>query len=139
MPGRGAGHPIKFSDIVCEAVAARYSGRAIEVWFEDEIRVGQPGTLGAVWAERGSCPVAERDCRRDWAYIFGAVCPARAAGEALVMPSVNIDAMDLHLRQISGQVAPGAHATLVLDGAGWHRTGGALVVARASERYGVLS
>ena len=44
------------------------------------------------------------------------------------MPSVNIDAMNLHLRQISNRVAPGAHAALILDGAGWHRTGGALVV-----------
>ena len=92
------------------------------------MRVGQQGTLGAVWAERGSCPVAERDCRRDWAYVFGAVCPARAVGEALVMPSVNIDAMNLHLRQISNRVAPGAHAALILDGAGWHRMGGALAV-----------
>ena len=44
------------------------------------------------------------------------------------MPSANIEAMTLHLRQISGRAAPGAHAALVLDGAGWHRTGGALVV-----------
>ena len=65
------------------------------------MRVGQQGTLGAVWAERGSCPVAERDCRRDWAYVFGAVCPARAVGEALVMPSVNIDAMNLHGKRCS--------------------------------------
>jgi transposase len=36
--------------------------------------------------------------------------------------------MTLHLAEISRQVAPGAHAILILDGAGWHKTGGKLVV-----------
>ena len=36
--------------------------------------------------------------------------------------------MTLHLAEISRQVAPGAHAILILDGAGWHKTGGTLVV-----------
>jgi hypothetical protein len=37
-----------------------------------------------------------------------------------VLPFANTQAMRLHLDQISGQVTPGAHAVLVLDGAGWH-------------------
>ena len=32
------------------------------------------------------------------------------------------------LAEISRQVAPGAPAILILDGAGWHKTGGTLVV-----------
>jgi transposase len=36
--------------------------------------------------------------------------------------------MTLHLAEISRQVAPGAHAILILDGAGWHKTGGKLLV-----------
>ena len=35
--------------------------------------------------------------------------------------------MNAHLAEIAGAVAPGAHAVLVLDGAGWH-TSGTLVV-----------
>ena len=69
-----------------------------------------------------------RDCRRQWAYLFGAVCPVRAVGAALVMPAVNIEAMNKHLQEISKQVALDAHAALVVDGAGWHRTGGELKV-----------
>jgi transposase len=34
--------------------------------------------------------------------------------------------MTLHLAEISRQVAPGAHAVVTLDGAGWHQTGGKL-------------
>lgn len=36
--------------------------------------------------------------------------------------------MNLHLIEISSQVAPGAHAVVVLDGAGWHQTGGRLSI-----------
>ena len=36
--------------------------------------------------------------------------------------------MNLHLAEISKRVAPGAHAVLTLDGAGWHQTGGRLRV-----------
>ena len=36
--------------------------------------------------------------------------------------------MNLHLTEISKAVAPGAHAVLTLDGAGWHQTGDRLRV-----------
>lgn len=36
--------------------------------------------------------------------------------------------MNLHLIEISSQVTPGAHAVVVLDGAGWHQTGGRLSI-----------
>jgi len=54
------------------------------------------------------------------------VCPARGVGAALVLPRADIEAMNLHLAEISAQIAPGAHAVLTLDGAGWHRSGGKL-------------
>ena len=63
--------------------------------------------------------------RYEWAYIFAAVCPERDTGAALVMRYANTEAMNLHLQEISRAVAPGAHAALVFNGAGWH-TGPAL-------------
>ena len=44
------------------------------------------------------------------------------------MPCINTEAMNLHLDEIGFHVAPGAHAVVVLDGAGWHQTGGRLQV-----------
>lgn len=46
----------------------------------------------------------------------------------MVLPRANTHAMNLHLREISTQIAPGAHAVLIVDGAGWHKTGGELLV-----------
>lgn len=73
-----------------------------------------------VWAKRGTRPRAPRDQRYEWAYLFGAVCPQRCAAAALVMPTANAEVMSLHLAEIARNVAPGAHAALVLDGAGYH-------------------
>lgn len=67
-----------------------------------------------------------RDQRHKWAYIFGMVCPARDHGVALVLPKANAKTMNLHLAEISAQVTPDTHAVLILDRAGWHRTGGKL-------------
>jgi transposase len=104
------------------------SGKPIEIWFADEARVGQKGTLTYVWARPGSRPPAVRDNRHDSAYLYGAVCPQRCVGAAIIMPGVNSEAMAEHLREISSQVASGAHAVLLLDGAGWHQAGERLPV-----------
>jgi len=105
---------------VSQALPEAARGKPVEIWFQDEARVGQQGTLTRLWARRGSRPPAPRDRRYEWAYLFGAVCPARARGAALVLPAVNTEAMNLHLVEIGRAVAPGAHAVVVLDGAGWH-------------------
>jgi hypothetical protein len=107
---------------VREALPEPVQARPIEIWFQDEARVGQQGTLTRIWAKRGSRPRAPRDRRYAWAYLFGAVCPERATGAGLVMPYADGEAMTKHLQEISLCVAPGAHAVVVLDGAGYHGT-----------------
>ena len=83
-------------------------------------RIGQQGTLTRIWAKRGTRPRIKRDRRFTWAYLFGAICPARRTGAALVMPAVSIDAMNKHLAEISQCVTVSAIALLILDCAGWH-------------------
>jgi len=102
------------------ALPPEAAGKPVEIWFTDEARVGQQGTLTRVWAKSGSRPRAPRDRRYEWAYLFGAVCPERSTGAAIVMPEVNVEAMNEHLTEISRRVSVGAVALLVLDGAGWH-------------------
>ena len=94
---------------------------------KDEARVGRQGTLTRVWARRGTRPRAPRDRRYAWAYLFGAVCPERAVGAALVLPYADTEATGLHLAEIGRHVTPGAHGVVVLDRAGWHGAGGLAV------------
>jgi hypothetical protein len=87
------------------------------------MRVGQKNGLVRQWARRGSRPRQPKDQRYQSAYLFGAICPARGAGAALVLPAANSRAMQAHLEEISRTVRRGAHAVLLLDRAGWHTTG----------------
>jgi hypothetical protein len=102
------------------------AGTPVEIWFQDEARVGQKGTHAYVWAPVGSRPPMVRDNRHDTAYLFGAICPARGVGAAMITPAANTECMNLHLKEISTQVTPGACAALICDGAGWHQRGGEL-------------
>lgn len=104
-------------------VRDRAPGRKIEIWFQDEARVGQVGRTSRVWFERGIRPRGPRDMRHEAAWIFGAVCPARDTGVALVLPVATTEAMQLLLDEMAGAVAPDAHAVLILDRAGWHTAG----------------
>ena len=107
---------------------ASAAGKEIEVWYQDEARVGQKGSIEYVWAPIGSRPPMVRDNQHSSVHIFGAICPARAIGAAIIMPVVNTEAMNLHLKEISIQVARSAHALLICDGAGWHQPGKRLMV-----------
>jgi hypothetical protein len=92
----------------------------IEIWFQDEARIGQKNKITRRWAKRGTRPSAPRDQRTASTYIFGAVCPKQGKGAALVMPACNTEAMNLHLLEIAKAIAPRAHAVLLVDQAGWH-------------------
>ena len=96
--------------------------KPIEIWFQDEARIGQKNTLVRQWARKGTRPLQPADQRYNSAYLFGAICPARGTGAAIVMPKSNTHAMQLHLEEISLNVARSAHAVLIMDRAGWHTT-----------------
>jgi hypothetical protein len=96
------------------------AGTAIELWFQDEARIGQKNKITRRWARRGTRPSAPHDQRTQSAYIFGAICPKAGKGAGLVMPCCDTHAMTAHLAEISAMVDPGAHAVVILDQAGWH-------------------
>ncbi len=103
-----------------QATAEQHPGQSIEVWFQDEARIGQQGTLTRCWGLTGSRPTAVKQTEYEWVYLFGAVNPLTGKSSALLAPTVNTEYMNHHLRFISEQVGADVHVILVLDGAGWH-------------------
>jgi hypothetical protein len=75
---------------------------------KDEARIGQKNGLVRQWARRGTRPRQPADQRYDNACLFGAICPARGVGAALALPYADTDMMQLHLDEISRNVAEGA-------------------------------
>jgi len=45
-----------------------------------------------------------------------------------VLPYADKEAMTLHMAEIGRAVTPGAHAVVIMDGAGWHKPGGRLLL-----------
>nr|WP_088568936.1 MULTISPECIES: IS630 family transposase [Colwellia] len=93
----------------------------VDVWFQDEARFGQKNTTTRLWAIKGTRPRAVKQQQFEYAYLFGAVCPATGDTEALIAPCMNMDVMEKHLALISKRIPEGRHGVIVVDGAAWHQ------------------
>ena len=67
-----------------EAAARHPAAARVELWFEDEARIGQKGRVTHVWYQKGVRPRGVREQRYASVQLFGAVCPERGTGVALV-------------------------------------------------------
>jgi hypothetical protein len=94
----------------------------VEIWFQDEARVGQRGTVTRIWARRGSRPRVIRQQQFEYAYIFGVVCPLKDEAIGLVLPTIGTFCMQKHLDEIGKHIAPDNHGVIVFDQAAWHTT-----------------
>jgi len=92
----------------------------VDIWFQDEARVGQQGRTTRIWAIKGTRPRAVKQLQFTNTYIFGAVCPSKNLSAALIMPYVGVITMEKHLEEISKNVPPGRYAVVVIDQASWH-------------------
>ena len=98
----------------------RFPDKDIQLWFQDEARIGQQGTVCRMWAEKGSCPRAIRQTNYKWTYLFGSVCPLTGQCHGWRMPYANTWIMNLYLKDFAKQLPSNTHALMVMDGAGWH-------------------
>ena len=92
----------------------------VELWFQDEARIGQKGRLCHRWWTRGKRPPGLCDQRFEWTYIYGAVAPATGQSFALVLPYADKQMMNLYLAEFAKTIPDHVHVVMVLDGAGWH-------------------
>ena len=103
-----------------EVAAAIRRHKRVEVWFQDEARFGQKGTLTRVWGLRVT---AKRSLAYEWSYFYGSVCPAKGLAHGLLLPYADLEGMRLYLDDFSRSLKRGVYALLVCDQAGWHTSG----------------
>jgi transposase len=103
-------------------IAAAHPKAQIQLWCEDEARIGQKGRVCHRWYERGVRPPGLADQRYDSVYLFAACRPGTEEAFALDLPRATTEAMAVFLAAFAQQLAPGVHAVLLLDRAGWHVT-----------------
>lgn len=75
-----------------------------------------------LWALRGKRPVVAQRRKYQWLYAYIFVEPQTGQSEFLLLPSVNVQLMQLALKEFSRAIDPEGKQLIVLllDQAGWH-------------------
>lgn len=102
------------------ALAATQSTKRLRIYFQDESRFGQQGTITNVWAQKGSRPTAVRQTEYEYLWVLGAVCPETGHAEGLLSPQLNTTIVNEFLAQFAGTIGADEHAVMLWDGAGFH-------------------
>ena len=94
----------------------------LEIWSQDEIRIGQQGSPCRIWAKRGSRPRKVKQRQFLSIYIYGAANHHTGQSCALVLPYANTIAMNEFLLELGNNIQAGKHAAVIIDNAGWHKS-----------------
>ena len=102
-----------------------HPGKAVELWAEDEARLGLKPIVRRVWSLRDRRPTACGRTRYEWLYVYGFVHPASGRNLELILPSADADWMGLALAEFARWADPGGEKLLVVlvDNAGGHVAG----------------
>ena len=100
------------------AIAEAHPDAKVQLWCEDEARIGQKGRVCQRWYERGIRPPGLADKRFARLYLFAACRPGTDEAFALALPEATTAGMAVVLERFARELAPGVHAALVLDRAG---------------------
>jgi transposase len=96
--------------------------KAVEVWAEDEARLGLKPVARRVWWPRGRRPRSCGRTRYEWLYVYGFARPATGESFTVLLPRVKVERMAEALAAFAGRADPSGEKVLVLvvDRAGWH-------------------
>ena len=97
-------------------------GKAVEVWAEDEARLGLKPVARRVWWLKGCRPRSSGRTRYEWLYVYGFARPRTGETFTAVLPRVRVEGMADALAAFAAHADPGGRKVLVLvvDRAGWH-------------------
>ena len=101
-------------------IKAPHPEKTIVVFFQDECRFGQQGTLTRKWAKRGSRPTAVRQTEYNSLGVIAAASPQTGQAEAILSPVLNTEILNQFLDQFSRSLAADVQAVMIWDGAGFH-------------------
>jgi transposase len=100
----------------------RYPTAKVELWCEDEHRLGLKPIVRKAWSPVGERPIVRVHQRYEWTYLYAFACPEDGQVHWLILPSVNAEVFSVALEHFAREVGAGSRKRilLVLDNAGWH-------------------
>nr|WP_244142206.1 IS630 family transposase [aff. Roholtiella sp. LEGE 12411] len=90
--------------------------------FQDEARFGRISDVRRCWAPYPIRPLCQAMLTHEYTYAYGAVDICTGQFDSLILPHVNTECMQVFLDEVSKRY-PGERIVMVIDGAGWHRSG----------------
>jgi hypothetical protein len=101
----------------------------VQLWAQDEARLGLKPVMRRVWAPVGERPTARFKRGYKWTYLYGFVHPQSGKVFWMILPTVNTELFSLALGEFAKEVGAGEdkHVVLVVDQAGGHTGGEARV------------
>jgi transposase len=101
---------------------ARNPGKPVEVWAEDEARLGLKPITRRVWWLKGCRPTSCGRTKYEWLYVYGFARPRTGQTFTAILPRVNVERMADALAAFAAHADPDGAKVLVLvvDNAGWH-------------------
>ncbi len=101
----------------------------VQLWAQDEARLGLKPVIRRVWAPVGRRPIARLKRGYEWTYLYAFVRPESGEVYWLILPTANVALFSTALSEFAKEVGAGEskRVLLVVDKAGWH-TGGEVEV-----------
>lgn len=98
--------------------------KTVEIWAQDEMRLGLQPIARRVWAIKGHRPSAGLDRKYQWLYCYAFVRPLTGDNFWTIMPDVDTEIMSLSLKEFANYHNPNKDKLIILliDQAGWHTT-----------------
>ena len=97
--------------------------KPVELWAQDESRLGLKPIARRVWALRGQRPRSCGRTRYRWLYLYGFVRPKTGNTFGVLLPRVKAPRFTEALTEFASDADPDGKKVLVVlvDNAGWHR------------------
>lgn len=103
-------------------IQAQFPDADVQVWAEDEHRLGLKPVLRRVWVEQGFEPIATVNWRFEWLWLYGFVHPTTGETYWWLLPYVNTSLFNRVLKDFAQhyQLGKDKRVILAMDQAGWH-------------------
>jgi len=101
---------------------SKYPKADIEVWCQDEQRLGLQPKIRRVWTPVGEQPIASVKTQYQWLWLYGFVHPESGETYFWILPHVNTELFSLVLADLAREfdLNQNKRILLVKDQAGWH-------------------
>jgi len=107
---------------VVEQVHNEHPDAVVEVWCEDEHRIGLQPLSRRLWVEQGEQPLALVNWKREWLWLYAFVQPQTGETYWWILPYVNTQLFGRVLKDFAQHFGVGKNKRIILplDQAGWH-------------------